>query len=144
MHTEIKRLTYLSLTDALKTEISTLFKQLSPNKKQISLKDVLQPDNNNHLVICTHEDRLLGIASLCCYNVISGKKGWIEDVVVESGARGQGIGRKLINELLLVAKEQELSEVLLFTEDHRLPAIKLYQSLGFKPKETRIYSISSF
>jgi phosphinothricin acetyltransferase len=76
---------------------------------------------------------------MCTYKVISGNKGWIEDVVVDSTSRGKGIGRKLINLLVEVGEEKELSEILLFTEDHRLAALNLYSSVGFKLKDSKIY-----
>lgn len=69
------------------------------------------------------------------------KKGWIEDVVVDSNARGKGIGRKLMEKLLEVGKEKKLTEILLFTEDHRKSAINLYSNLGFKMKDSRIYTL---
>lgn len=75
------------------------------------------------------------------YQVISGNKGWIEDVVVDEKVRGRGIGKKLIEKLLSVAKDRELSEVLLFTAHHRLAAINLYKKLGFKQKNSHLYII---
>ena len=84
-------------------------------------------------------NKIIGIALMCNYKVISGNKGWIEDVVVDSASRGKGIGRKLINLLVEVGEKKELSEILLFTEDHRLAAINLYSSVGFKLKDSKIY-----
>ncbi|MBP0904967.1 hypothetical protein ACFSKN_18205 [Mariniflexile gromovii] len=46
----------------------------------------------------------------------------------------------MMNKLLEVGNEKELSGILLFTEDHRSPAINLYSDLGFKVKESRIYT----
>jgi phosphinothricin acetyltransferase len=45
----------------------------------------------------------------------------------------------LINLLVEVGEEKELSEILLFTEDHRLAAINLYSSVGFKLKDSKMY-----
>ena len=77
---------------------------------------------------------------MCTYDLISGKKGWNEDVVVSSKQRGKGIGRKMMHKLLEIGKEKQLTEILLFTEDHRTPAIKVFSNLGFKVKNTRVYS----
>ncbi|MCW5517467.1 GNAT family N-acetyltransferase [Muriicola sp. Z0-33] len=122
-------------------QISTLFEQLGGTKTQIDLKEVLDDKNQITLAYCEEKDAIVGIASMCIYKVISGRKGWIEDVVVDSQSRGKGIGRKLINKLLEVGKEQHLSEILLFTEDHRKAAIHLYSDLGFKLKNSKIYSL---
>jgi ribosomal protein S18 acetylase RimI-like enzyme len=124
----------------IQNQISELFKQLGGNKNQISLTELLDGKNQISLVYCSDKDEIIGIALMCTYKVISGKKGWIEDVVVSSGHRGKGIGRKMMNKLLEIGSEKELSEILLFTEDHRTPAINLYSDLGFKCKESRIYT----
>ena len=124
-------------------QVSDLFKQLGGNKKQIPLNEIFDGKNQISLAYCSENKEIIGIALMCTYTVLSGKKGWIEDVVVNSEHRGKGIGRKMINKLLEVGKEKNLSEILLFTEDHRKPAINLYSDLGFKVKESRIYTRKS-
>mgnify|MGYP000741498892 CR=1 FL=1 len=131
------------VNSTVQNQVSDLFKQLGGNKKQISLTEVLDGKNRITLAYCTDNDEIIGIALMCNYNVISGKKGWIEDVVVNSKYRGKGIGRKLMNKLVEIGKEKNLSEILLFTEDHRTPAINLYSDLGFKVKDSRIYTIKA-
>ncbi|GAA4883456.1 GNAT family N-acetyltransferase [Flaviramulus aquimarinus] len=129
------------LNASFQEQISKLFKQLGGNKTQVDLNEVLDKKNKITLVYCSDNSEIIGIASMCTYNVISGKKGWIEDVVVNANSRGKGIGRKLMEKLLEVGKEKNLSQILLFTEDHRLPAIRLYSDLGFKVKDSRIYTL---
>lgn len=129
------------LDASIQDQICGLFRELSADKKQVNLHEILDKKNQLTLVFCKDNEKILGIASMCTYKVISGKKGWIEDVVVSSSARGKGIGRKLINKLIEIGKEKKLSEILLFTEYHRLPAINLYLALGFEAKESRIYSL---
>ena len=138
------RIDLLKKTDInprVQRQVSDLFQQLGGNKKQIDLTEVLDEKNQVTLAYCLDNAEIIGIALMCTYTVISGNKGWIEDVVVHSNARGKGIGRKLMNTLIEVGKQQHLSEILLFTEDHRKPAIQLYSSLGFKIKDSRIYSL---
>jgi len=123
----------------IKEQVSELFRQLSPNKIQLDLEEILNEKNQITIAYCENNNKIIGIALMCTYKVISGNKGWIEDVVVDSTSRGKGVGRKLINLLVQVGKEKELSEILLFTEDHRLAAINLYSSIGFKLKGSKIY-----
>jgi phosphinothricin acetyltransferase len=130
-----------SITPGIEQEISELFKELSANKRQIELDKILRKENQITFAYCEANGKIVGIASMCTYQVISGNKGWIEDVVVHTGTRGKGIGRSLIEKLIGVAKEKNVSEMLLFTEDHRIPAINLYSKLGFKPSNSRIYSL---
>ncbi len=128
-----------NVTVALQKQITTLFKQLSPDKKQVELSLVFNEKNQVTVAYCQTEQTVIGIALMCNYSVISGKKAWIEDVVVDENYRGNGIGKKLIEKLLDEAVKKELDEVLLFTEDHRTPAINLYKKLGFKLKNSKIY-----
>ncbi|WP_236669194.1 GNAT family N-acetyltransferase [Aquimarina mytili] len=129
------------MNSTIQDEVVKLFKQLSPDKKQIELKDILTDKNPIIIAYCRDQDKIVGIASLCIYKVISGYKGWIEDVVVDSNLRGKGIGRKLIEKLLEIGEAKKLSEILLFTEDHRKPAINLYKNLGFIEKNSQIYNL---
>ena len=80
----------------IKEQVSELFRQLSPNKIQLDLEEILNEKNQITFAYCEDNNKIIGIALMCTYKVISGNKGWIEDVVVDSASRGKGIGRKLI------------------------------------------------
>ncbi|MBQ0735929.1 GNAT family N-acetyltransferase [Aquimarina celericrescens] len=138
----IKILNTESLTVDKEIAIQNLFKQLSPNKKQIPLNELLS-NQYNPLIFIYHksDEKITGIASMCLYKVISGHKGWIEDVVVDFNHRGEGIGKKLIQKLINLAKEKNLSEINLFTEDEKKAAISLYSKLGFKQSSSRLYNL---
>ena len=85
------------------------------------------------------DGRLHGMASMAIYRVISGYKGWIEDVVVDEFARGKKIGTQLIQQLITKGKELGLGEILLFTSPTNEAAIKLYENEGFKRKGAEVY-----
>lgn len=135
----IKILTKNDLNEVVIERISSLFRQLSPTRKQQKLSALLEEDNLA-IAVCIEDSEILGIASLVTYRTISGYKGWIEDVVVDENARGKGIGRKLIEKLMEIADQKELNEILLFTEAHRQAAINLYESLGFTNKHSSVYN----
>ncbi len=132
-------LNHTNINGNVQNQIFELFKQLSPNKRQSKLDEILIQNNEVTLLACFIGDRIVGIASMAVYHVISGRKGWIEDVVVDKGYRGMGIGNRLIEKLLSISNEQQLSKVLLFTEEHRTSAIGLYEKLGFSKKSSNIY-----
>ena len=71
--------------------------------------------------------------------VISGYKGWIEDVVVDEFARGKKIGTQLIQTLISKGRELGLGEILLFTAPTNEAAIRLYENEGFKRKGTEVF-----
>jgi len=139
MNIELLRATDLNAN--LQIEVSALYRQLNASGDQLLLREVLAPGNNVLIAVCKIERQLVGIALLATYRVISGYRGLVEDVVVDSAHRGKGIGRKLMEKLLQEAKTNNLDEVLLFTGHHRVPAINLYKSLGFTLRKSGIYNL---
>lgn len=58
--------------------------------------------------------------------------GWIGGIGIVAGQRGQGIGRKLMDNLLQEAQRTGITRVYLEVIVSNTPAYKLYQSLGFE------------
>lgn len=136
---DIKLITFNEITANLQSQLTELYKQLNAELTQLDLATALSDYNTTDVVICMDDDKLVGIAMMAKYKVVSGHKGMIEDVVVSSDYRGQGIGRKLMEKLLEKAEKSKLDDVLLFSGHHRTAAISLYKSLGFKLKESGMY-----
>jgi phosphinothricin acetyltransferase len=65
--------------------------------------------------------------------------GTIEDVVVSSDYRGQGLGRKLMENLINIARKEKLISLNLTSSPKRVAARNLYQSLGFNLSDTGIF-----
>jgi len=129
------------ITPAIKVQIRDLFKTLNADINQWAIDDVLAQGNEFICACCWDNEKLVGMASLATYKVISGYKGMVEDVVVSHEMRGKGIGRKLMATLISEGQKLNLSEILLFSGHHRKPAIALYKSLGFKMKDSGLYTI---
>lgn len=88
-------------------------------------------DDNGHIVGC---------ATLCVFDSPTGRKASVEDVVVSSLYRGQGLGRKLMEHVIEYARtEIHDVEIYLTSKPHRVAANNLYQHLGFRKKETNVY-----
>ncbi|MGA7397913.1 MAG: GNAT family N-acetyltransferase [Solirubrobacterales bacterium] len=58
---------------------------------------------------------------------------WLEDVFVESDARGHGHGRTLVMAAIERAKARGCARIQLDANQDNHGAVKLYESLGFKP-----------
>ena len=129
------------LTQAIKIEISDLFRTLNADINQWDIDQVLAQGNEYICACCWQDEKLVGMASLATYKVISGYKGMVEDVVVSEEMRGKGIGRKLMETLISEGQRLNLSEILLFSGHHRIPAIALYKRLGFKLKDSGLYRL---
>jgi len=57
--------------------------------------------------------------------------GYVEDIVVNPEFRGQGIGRKLLEQGIQWARDMGFPGIMLETQDDNVPACNLYESCGF-------------
>jgi ribosomal protein S18 acetylase RimI-like enzyme len=71
-----------------------------------------------------------------------GTHAWVEDVVVDEAARGQGVGEELTRAALLAAAEKGAQEVNLTSRPAREAANRLYQRMGFQRRETNLYRLT--
>nr|WP_298924024.1 GNAT family N-acetyltransferase [uncultured Allomuricauda sp.] len=137
----INILTSDDFTTDMENQMVHLFRQLNPDLKLNPLAKILANKDQLSLVYCQEGDQIIGMASMATYSVLSGSKGWVEDVVVDVNARGKGIGRKLMEKLLSIAQQKQLTEVLLFTGNRRESAIRLYKKLGFEGSQSGMYRL---
>lgn len=138
---EIEILRKTDINDTVRHQITELYKQLNDSLKQSPLHQILQEDNHIIFAICSIDQKIIGIALMATYKVISGHRGMVEDVVVDINHRGKGIGRKLMERLLEEAKNRHLDGVILFSGHHRKAATNLYKSLGFELRDSGVYNL---
>ena len=81
----------------------------------------------------------MGSLTLVTFRIPTGMRAWIEDVVVDESARGAGVGEALNVAALEVARQRGCKTVDLTSRPSREAANRLYQRLGFKPRDTNIY-----
>ena len=82
---------------------------------------------------------IVGMATLVVYRVPTGLRGYIEDVVVDEHARGQGIGEALTKACLNAAKKAGAPQVGLTSHPGRMAANVLYRKMGFEQRITNVY-----
>ena len=82
---------------------------------------------------------ILGSLTLAFYRIPTGTKAWIEDVVVDTGARGHGVGELLNRAALDEARTRGAKDVSLTSRPSREAANRLYQRIGFEPRDTNVY-----
>ncbi|MGP1478895.1 MAG: N-acetyltransferase family protein [Capnocytophaga sp.] len=127
------------ITPLIEEDAHRLFALLS-RRYQRTLSELFEDALHAPYVVgYIEEGRLHGMASMAIYKVISGYKGWIEDVVVDEMARGKKIGTQLIQQLIAKGKELGLGEILLFSSPTNEVAIKLYENEGFKRKGAEVF-----
>lgn len=81
----------------------------------------------------------VGALTLVWYDVPSGRKGWIEDVVVDASARGAGVGEALVRAALERAAREGVERVMLTSRPARRAARALYRKVGFEEAETSVF-----
>lgn len=94
------------------------------------------------LVAENNDGEIVGTMTLVLFKIPTGVRAWIEDVVVDAGSRGEGIGKKLNRKALDLAHEAGAKTVDLTSRPSRESANRLYQDLGFKKRETNVYRFS--
>jgi ribosomal protein S18 acetylase RimI-like enzyme len=77
--------------------------------------------------------------TLVTFPIPTGLRAWIEDVVVDETARGQGVGAALTEEAVRRARTVGARTVDLTSRPTRQAANRLYERLGFELRETNAY-----
>lgn len=125
------------LTDAFGRLMPQLSGSLSaPSDEQLRLQ-VESPQTS--LWAARIDGHIVGVLSMAWYDVPSGRKAWIEDVVVDSECRGAGVGAALVEAALRQAEELGVDCVMLTSNPARVAAHGLYRKAGFEIYETTLF-----
>ena len=95
----------------------------------------------NTVLVARVEGAIVGTLTLVMSPVPSGLRGRVEDVVVDSSARGRGIAALLIEQALRIAREAGARTVDLTSRPDRVAANRLYERLGFRVRESTVYRL---
>lgn len=128
--------------DELVDAFARLTPQLSrsnPAPTREELDEIVRSEAS-HLLVARDDHRIIvGSLTLVLFRIPTGVRAWIEDVVVDEAARGQGVGELLNREALRIAAENGAVTVDLTSRPSREAANRLYQRIGFKQRETNVY-----
>jgi len=91
------------------------------------------------VLVARLDGRIVGTLTLVVFRIPTGVRAWIEDVVVDDAARGHGVGELLNVRALEVARSKGAKTVDLTSRPSREAANRLYQRIGFQPRETNVY-----
>lgn len=129
------------VTPELISAFELLIPQLSssnPPPHSRELRDIISSDSSV-LFIARVEGKIIGSLTLATFRIPTGLRAWIEDVVVDSSARGHGVGEALNQAALAEARARGAVTVDLTSRPSREAANRLYQKLGFVQRETNVY-----
>ncbi len=128
-------------TDELLTSLNQLVPQLSSSASPLTSVDVeaLIANPAVSVLIAKNEGTIVGTLTLVVFPIPSGLRAWIEDVVVDEGARGLGAGVALTEAAIAESKRRGARSIDLTSRPSREAANAMYVKLGFIQRETNVY-----
>jgi len=128
-------------TEELVHAMAVLIPQLSksnPPPTQADLSAIISSEASV-LFVARVNGEIAGALTLATFRIPTGVRAWIEDVVVDSEARGHGVGEALNMAAIAEARSRGAITVELTSRPSREAANRLYQRIGFVQRETNIY-----
>ncbi len=140
----------VEIAEVVTTELVEAFARLvpqlsrsSPPPTEAELRELTGSPTTTVFVSRGSDGTITGTLSLVVFRIPTGLRAWIEDVVVDQGARGQGTGEALTSAALARAAELGARTVDLTSRPGREKANRLYQRLGFRRRDTNCYRYES-
>jgi ribosomal protein S18 acetylase RimI-like enzyme len=131
-----------AVSDDLVAAVAALVGQLSASASPPTpdqLRAIVASPASRLLLARGADGRIIGMLTLVLFPIPTGVRAWIEDVVVDAGARGQGVGALLTAEALRLARADGARTVDLTSRPGREAANRLYAKLGFERRDTNVY-----
>jgi ribosomal protein S18 acetylase RimI-like enzyme len=128
--------------DELVEAVRALVPQLSaaPPPDEETLRRLVETPGVD-LLVARADGRVVGMLTLATFPTPTRLRAIIEDVVVDSAARGQGAGAALLREAARLAGEAGAPWIDLTSRPVREAANRLYRSFGFELRETNAYRL---
>lgn len=118
-----------------------LIPQLSSSAQPITVSELAEIINSDStlMFVARIDNKIVGLLTLAIFRIPTAVRAWIEDVVVDSSARGHGVGEALNHAAIAEAKRRGAKTVDLTSRPSRQAANKLYKRLGFVERDTNVY-----
>lgn len=121
--------------------INNLLAQLSSSGTCFTLERLQEivDSKASHLFLAKYNGDVVAMLTLGEYLAPTGRKIWIEDVVVDAAARGLSIGRAMVDHAIEYARGVGDGVLMLTSRPSRVAANALYRSCSFEQRETNVY-----
>ena len=130
------------LAEAFARLLPQLSERMTAPAREAVARIVASPATRQ-LVAAAEDGRIVGLLSVALYDVPSGRKAWIEDVVVDGAARGCGAGDALVRAAVEHAARIGAGKVMLTSNPAREAARALYRKVGFEEVETTVFAFKT-
>ena len=128
--------------DEIMAAFERLVPQLSSSAVMPTRQELEEIAANESLLIARDSEQdglIIGTLTLVTFRIPTGVRAWIEDVVVDTSARGKGAGEALTRAALERAAELGAKTVDLTSRPSREAANRLYQRVGFVLRQSNLY-----
>jgi ribosomal protein S18 acetylase RimI-like enzyme len=131
------------IDDEIVNAFERLLPQLSRSARALTRDDLerLVSWPGNTQLIARVDGVISGALTLVTFPIPTGTRAWIEDVVVDESARGQGVGAALTQEAVRLAHSQGARTVDLTSRPSRAAANRLYERLGFEVRDSKVFRL---
>jgi ribosomal protein S18 acetylase RimI-like enzyme len=92
--------------------------------------------------VAEQDGRVVGMVTLCVFTTLTGRKAYLDHLVVAPGLRGRGIGRALVEFAVGRARAAGASRVDLTANAEKQAGRALYRSVGFRERDTASFRLS--
>jgi ribosomal protein S18 acetylase RimI-like enzyme len=130
------------VTDELVAAIGRLVPHLStssPAPTEAEVREMVEAPGTVLFIARDDSGGIVGTLSLVLFRIPTGLRAWIEDVIADPAAAGQGVGRALNQAALDEAERRGARTVDLTSRPSREAANHIYRTMGFKPRDTNVY-----
>jgi ribosomal protein S18 acetylase RimI-like enzyme len=130
-------------TDEVVSAFHRLLPQLSRSAAPLDRPavDRMVSHDANTMFVARVDGEIVGMLTLVMVPIPSGLRARIEDVVVDSGARGRGVATALTVAAMEAAQAAKARTVDLTSRPERDSAGRLYERLGFRERDSRVYRL---
>jgi ribosomal protein S18 acetylase RimI-like enzyme len=127
--------------DDLCAAVDLLVPQLSRSSPPPSraVLERMVSDDATTLFVARGDDGIVGMLTLATFQIPTGVRAFIEDVVVDGAARGSGVAAALVQAALDHAAALGARTVDLTSRPDRESANRLYLRMGFEARQTNVY-----
>ncbi|MFT6046916.1 MAG: ribosomal protein S18 acetylase RimI-like enzyme [Arenicella sp.] len=128
-------------SEEILSALNELLPQLSssaPPLTDVTLLRIIQSESS-HLLMAEEGGQFYGSLTLVVFDIPTGTRAWIEDVVVSKDSRGKGVGKLISERAVSLAHELGAKTIDLTSRPSRVIANNLYKKIGFVQRETNIY-----
>ena len=126
-----------------------LYKQLNPHDNALdacTAKEIWKNIEGQSIkyFVAKENGKIVASCYICIIpNLTRGGKpiGFVENVITDAEYRGKGIGRKIMENAIQYAREQNCYKVLLQSGSKRTDAYGFYESIGFDGESKRAFEM---